>query len=230
MSESIAQQKIIVPPSVLFAKLAEPFPAKDIDWRAQQCGKAKSGKFWAMVLAYMDARAVMDRLDSVIGPNNWKDEYRLLDKGVICRLSLRIDGEWITKEDGSDETATEPFKGGISSALKRAAVKWGIGRYLYNLESTFATIVDRGAPGAKRAKTKDGEIFYWVPPQLPAWALPNSLETGAKEAENASRSRQGQSPDSKRKAPAGASHNQHHGARPANSQLSFNKTTHNTRR
>lgn len=58
--------------------------------------------------------------------------------------------------------------------MKRAAVQWGIGRYLYNLEEGFAqTSLDK-KQGWHRAKLKDGTGFYWSPPSLPGWAMPTS--------------------------------------------------------
>ena len=42
------------------------------------------------------------------------------------------DGEWIGKSDGADDSNIEAAKGGLSAALKRAAVQWGIARYLYH--------------------------------------------------------------------------------------------------
>ncbi|ECQ3618093.1 recombinase, partial [Salmonella enterica] len=63
---------------------------------------------------------------------------------------------------------------GRSGAMKRAAVQWGIGRYLYNLEEGFAqTSLDK-KQGWHRAKLKDGTGFYWLPPSLPNWAMPAS--------------------------------------------------------
>lgn len=150
--------------------LAKPFPAKDIEWRVGRCGEA-NGKVWAMVLAYLNARAVMDRLDEVVGPHMWRDRYWTEGKAVMCGLSIRVGDEWIEKVDGAEETDIEAVKGGLSGALKRAAVKWGIGRYLYNLEEGFANVVPQSRE-ANFAKTKEGKAFYWLPPELPDWALP----------------------------------------------------------
>lgn len=161
-----------------FAALALPFPEEDIEWRIAQAGKKGNGQVWATCLAYVSARAIMSRLDQVCGPSNWKASYSFIpgsqgmDPGVICQLSIRVNGEWVTKEDGAEQTDVESFKGGISSALKRAGSVWGIGRYLYGLETGFARIVDRGTKGAKYGQTKDKDPFYWVPPNLPSWALP----------------------------------------------------------
>lgn len=150
-------------------QLREPFAAKDIEWRLQSCGE-KNGAIWAMCLAYVTARAIQDRLDEVCGPENWKNEYtKAPDSGILCGISIRCGEEWVTKWDGAENTDVEAVKGGLSGALKRAAVQWGIGRYLYNLEEGFATVSDRGE---YRGQTKDKKPFKWSPPALPAWALP----------------------------------------------------------
>lgn len=156
-----------------FTKFLIPFPESHIEWRLAQCGKKNDGGVWGTCLAYIQARAIMDRLDEVAGPARWKAEYSFIGTaGVICKLSVKVENEWVTKEDGAEATDIEPFKGGISGALKRAAVLWGIGRYLYDLESGFIQEVDKKATGARYGKTKDGAQFYWIPPRLPAWALP----------------------------------------------------------
>lgn len=116
--------------------LAKEFPREAIHWRAQTL--TKSGDK-ALALAYLDARDVMDRLDEVCGPENWQDEYVESVKGrVICRIGIKVGDEWIWKSDGAGDTAVEGEKGGISDAYKRAAVKWGIGRYLYRLDAVWA--------------------------------------------------------------------------------------------
>ena len=162
--------------------LAVPFKEDELEWRVAKCGKDNKG-FWADVLAYVQARAIMDRLDEVCGPENWRASYRFEGGGVICKLEIRVHQmignftgthEWLSKEDGSELTEFEAFKGGISGALKRAAVPWGIGRYLYSLEVGSAVIVDSTHKLRRWGKTKNNEEFFWVPPRLPSWALPPS--------------------------------------------------------
>lgn len=120
----------------LFQQLAAPFAPEAVSWRAQSLTRDKTK---AMALAYIDARDVMDRLDAVVGPANWQDTYTETAKGrLICTLSLRVNEEWISKSDGAGNTDVEGDKGAISDALKRAAVKWGIGRYLYDIEAPWA--------------------------------------------------------------------------------------------
>lgn len=132
--------------------LAAPFPDAAISWRVgstnidRQTGKPRGDKKPSgIALAYIDARDVQNRLDTVCGVANWSDKYVETEKGrIICTLSIRIDGEWIAKSDGAGDSDVESEKGAISDALKRAAVKWGIGRYLYDMESPWVELEARG--------------------------------------------------------------------------------------
>lgn len=156
-------------------RLRDPLPPEDIEWRVQTAGE-KNGKPWARVLAYVTNRAMMNRFDEVVGPENWRNEYREgPGGGILCGLSVRVfhplnpEGEWVTKWDGAENTDVEAVKGGLSNAMKRAAVQWGIGRYLYELEEGWANVHDGGRFSAR---TKDGKWFKWDPPLLPEWAIP----------------------------------------------------------
>jgi len=164
-------------------RLAEPFPADDIHWRVGSASKKKPS---ATVLAYLDARNVMDRLDEVFGPAGWKDEYtKGPDGGVLCRLSAYVGDQWVSKEDGAENTAVEAIKGGYSGALKRAAVKWGIGRYLYALDAVWLPIKEGWPPDGVTtvsAKTPSGGWGYIVIPPLPKWALPRDGAVAPQEA------------------------------------------------
>lgn len=125
----------------IFDKLAAPFDPSEIDWRV---GSTDADKKRGMALAYIDARAVMDRLDTVVGPAGWQCKYTMGEGKTVCELSVKCDGEWITKSDGAGNTDFEAEKGALSDAFKRAAVRWGIGRYLYNLASPWVPIESRG--------------------------------------------------------------------------------------
>lgn len=148
----------------LIEELAKPFPAEDIEWRV---GATNKDKTKGVALAYLTARAVMNRLDDVLGPENWQDAYQVIPgsandtKGYLCTISIRIGDRWVDKQDGADESNMESIKGGISDAFKRAAVKWGVGRYLYNLPNEWVPIEGYGS------SYKLSRI-----PNLPAWALP----------------------------------------------------------
>ena len=161
--------------SIDLAKLAEPFPPWDLEWRVGQVSKRGTS---ATLLAYITSRAVMDRLDEVVGPANWRDQYTQGPLGgVLCGLSIRIGDEWVTKWDGADNSKIEAIKGGLSGALKRAAVKWGIGRYLYKLETRYHPIrqgwAERGGVNVTGQGRNPGHVQI---PQLPNWAMPKPGE------------------------------------------------------
>jgi len=111
---------------MLFAE----FPKEAISWRAQQVKKDGST---AMALAYIDARDVMDRLDSVIGAGEWQCDYPHAGTKTVCRIGIKVGDEWIWKSNGAGDSDIEAEKGALSDAFKRAAVLWGIGRYLYDM-------------------------------------------------------------------------------------------------
>jgi len=125
----------------------------------------------ALAAAYIDVRAVMQRLDSVFGVGGWKDAYQLVNGGsVVCTLSVKVDGEWVEKTDvGSPSEQPDDgdkLKAAFSDALKRAAIKLGIGRYLYKLPRQW---VDFDAQKKQFVQT----------PALPAWALPAAKQPTA---------------------------------------------------
>jgi hypothetical protein len=114
--------------------LAEAIPREHI--RKLEKTSKKTGK--TAYIDYITARVVMNRLDKVLGPPNWYDTYNVLPDGsIMCTLFLRINGEWIGKADVGTESDIEGEKGAFSVALKRAAVKWGIGRELYRDGTAF---------------------------------------------------------------------------------------------
>jgi hypothetical protein len=119
--------------AAVLSALTAPFTKDEIKFRPG----AISGNR-ALALPYVDARVIMDRLDAVLGAANWSDDYQFLEGGsVLCRLSIRLGDEWVCKADvgGQSEQPDDGdrHKAAVSDALKRAAVKFGIGRYLYRL-------------------------------------------------------------------------------------------------
>lgn len=154
-----------------FDKLKGPFYADEVEWRIQRSGLSH-GRPWGFALCYVTNRAIQSRLDSVFGPENWSNQFTSgPNGGLLCGISVRIGKDWVTKWDGADNTDIEEVKGGLSGAMKRAAVQWGIGRYLYELDATFALFSDDGTYTAKI----EGKKYKWNPPELPKWALPSEL-------------------------------------------------------
>ena len=129
-------------------ELAQPFSPEDLDWRVQVTNKEKTK---GMAVPYVTSRAIQDRLDNVVGAENWRNEFRVWQESgdahaQLCGLSLYLEerGEWVTKWDGAENTDIESVKGGLSDAMKRAAVQWGIGRILYWLPRIWVNVEPRG--------------------------------------------------------------------------------------
>lgn len=141
--------------------LTAPFPADAVHWLPLA---VKGDK--ALACAYLDARAIMQRLDSVFGVGGWSDAYEIVAGGsVVCTLSVKVDGEWVSKTDvGSPSEQPDDgdkLKAAFSDALKRAAVKLGIGRYLHRQPRQW---VDYDSQRRQFVRV----------PTLPAWALPGA--------------------------------------------------------
>lgn len=140
-------------------KFGEFFEPTEIKWKPQTVRENR-----ALALCYVDARVIMDRLDEVVGVGNWMDHYERLDNDTVkCTLKVRIGDTWIEKEDvgGVSEQPDEGdrTKAAFSDALKRAAVKFGIGRYLYRMPQQWVDF----DPKTKR---------FVNTPTLPNWAIP----------------------------------------------------------
>lgn len=146
--------------------LAAPFAANEIRWKPQTVSGNR-----ALAICYIDARAVIDRLDEVLGVDGWSDSYHQLSDGsTVCTLRVKIGDTWIAKQDvGSPSEQPDEgdrHKAAFSDALKRAAVKLGIGRYLYRLPKQWA---DWDSQKKQFART----------PSLPASALPTAKPMAA---------------------------------------------------
>lgn len=84
---------------------------------------------------YVKVQAVEDRLDAVLGPDGWECSFRTLASegtlaAVECTLTLRVGDRETSKADAGEANFEEPFKAAYSDALKRAARRFGVARYL----------------------------------------------------------------------------------------------------
>lgn len=134
---------------VNLSKLKEPFDASSVRWRVGSTNKKaverKTGDKYAkptkgIALCYIDARDVENRLDMVVGAENWSTRYEYHGNTCVCYLTVN----GVTKANGSGDTAVEAEKGAISKAFVRAGSSWGIGRYLYNAENVWVDLDEYG--------------------------------------------------------------------------------------
>ena len=133
--------------------LLAPFPAAQIGWRV---GARTKQKDKGQALPYIDARDVQTRLDEVVGAENWQVSFSAAPHGtgVLCSISIHIDDRWVIKQDGgqqdkdsdgdSDKNTLDSVKGALSDSFKRAAVMWGIGRYLYGYDTPWVALKNEG--------------------------------------------------------------------------------------
>lgn len=96
-------------------------------WRVQS-----SNQWGASCVAYIDARDVQDILDDVCQPQNWQVSYEEHKGNLFAKIGILIDGQWVWKSDCGVESNVEKQKGEASDSFKRAAVMWGVGRFLYS--------------------------------------------------------------------------------------------------
>lgn len=135
--------------------LSEPFAASAIRFRID--GRPRNGK--VRILTYVDARLVARRLSQV--DLNWSGEpsfpgyskedgiglaqglpvvYHLTVKGVT-RTDVGQIGPALFGENKGDFVADDKHvKMAVSDALKRSAVLFGVGGYLYDLGNTYAEV------------------------------------------------------------------------------------------
>ena len=122
--------------------LHEPVQPDEVKWRQARYDKPNGH---VKMLAYVDARYVMDVLDNTVGSENWENEYIEIKGRIFCKLTIRLpSGKTVSKMDCGTETDIEAEKGAVSDALKRVAVLFGIGRDLYSMGDHFAETNDRG--------------------------------------------------------------------------------------
>jgi hypothetical protein len=137
-----------------YDRLRFPFLTDQLSWRVGATNakrKKPEEPFKGIPLAYIDARDVMERLDDVLKPENWQCRYIEQGAKTVCEIGVNIGAvdekarlEWVWKADGAGDTDMEAEKGALSDAFKRAAVRWGVGRYLYGLKSGWIEIEQRG--------------------------------------------------------------------------------------
>jgi len=139
--------------------LKRPFPVSQISWRV---GATTRDKAKGIALAYIDARDVMRRFDEVFGLL-WQARYSHAEGKTICEIGVWFNDQWLWRAGGAGDTDIEAEKGAISDAFKRAAVLWGVGRYLYELPNEWVLLDD----GGKKLKQT---------PNLPTWATPEGFD------------------------------------------------------
>jgi hypothetical protein len=121
MSKEISNTQLI--------ELRKPMSLK---WRVQRA-MPKDNPTTVIMVGYIDARDIQDRLDDVVGMGNWQTKYYECKGKQFCEIGIRVGDEWVWKADSGTESQTEKQKGETSDAFKRAAVHWGMNRQAYQV-------------------------------------------------------------------------------------------------
>lgn len=124
--------------------LREPIPYQ---WRVQS--KTKTGKL--MCSPYVDARDVMNRLDEVCV---WEVRYAHVADTIMATITIHTDNETFERADfgqrietnTQDQMYDQAIKSASSDAFKRAAVAWGVGRFLYDMDMVWIDGDQNGRP------------------------------------------------------------------------------------
>lgn len=133
------------------AHLRRPFTAAAVKFKVQAVWP-KDEPTGGLIVSYIDARLAIERLNMIV-PHLWFDAYRAVGSNQMW-CDLTIDG--ITRSDVGEGTG----KGLVSDALKRAAVKFGVGVSLYAIPKT---ILDQSSGHLKRRKTREGLTLELTP-------------------------------------------------------------------
>ena len=118
-----------------------------------ECRVSRITEKGVVLLLYKTARTDADLLDDAFGPENWTNDFKIVDGVLYGGIGIRFPGKdsFVWKWDAGTESNTEAEKGRASDAFKRAGFKWGLGRELYSAPFTFIP--------AARCNIQNGKCF-----------------------------------------------------------------------
>lgn len=133
-----------------------------------------SGRKTCRFLAHIDSSLVVERLHEV--DPAWSAEYERLGSSVsewtanqhatVCRLTVR----GVTREEIGYGGRTEPMKAAYSDALKRAALRFGVGAYLRDsgwefwMDAQIKDATGRQHDAYTVKRTQSGEVVGYLKP------------------------------------------------------------------
>jgi hypothetical protein len=146
-----------------WSALAAPLPPTAIQWRQDGRVVTRDGRHIARFVAFIGANTVYDRLDSVV-PGEWDLMLELLPNPAVeldedsnqgaCSFKARLQILGVIREDvGSGKD----YKQASTDAFKRVAVRFGIGRELYDYEHNW---VPMDGDGKFARPTEDPATVY----------------------------------------------------------------------
>lgn len=151
----------------ILAQLKNPFPPNLLKYRV---GATTKDKKKGIPLFYITSRDIFTRLDQVVGFGNWKKVTEIVrDEGKTVyaktTIFIKIDNEWIGRDGIGSPSQAESEKGAESDSVKRAAIAWGIGRYLYYLPNNLWSPINENKQFISDPRNS-----------LPKWAFPQEVK------------------------------------------------------
>jgi len=135
--------------------LAAPFREADVSWVVVATSNKNTPQMTELWAPYLEADPIIDRLDEVLGPDGWSLDIEAVgERGAICRLTILGVMKAGAGQIAADQKTDQPFKAAATDALKRAAVLFGIGRYLHKVQNEWRKPTAEGARPKRGAGPK----------------------------------------------------------------------------
>lgn len=120
--------------------MSAPTSPEEVEWKVQTSPKSsdKQGKYWAIYVPYVDARALQKRLTKAY-QSMWSKITEHLGNNQY-RTTIYIgspDAPFISRDGMADGSDIEKTKGGESNSFKRAGVMFGFGTDLYSYPKIY---------------------------------------------------------------------------------------------
>lgn len=115
-----------------------------------ECRVSRCSEKGAVLLLYKTARTDADLLDETVGPENWVNDFKVVDGTLYGGIGVDYGRGYVWKWDAGTESNTEAEKGRASDAFKRAGFKHGIGRELYSAPFVFIPAAKCNIKSAER--------------------------------------------------------------------------------
>ena len=165
--------------------LAAPFKESDVSWVVVATSNKNTPQMTELWAPYLEADPIIDRLDQVVSPSGWGLDIEAVgDRAAICRLTILGVTKAGAGQIAADQKTDQPFKAAATDALKRAAVLFGIGRYLHKVQNEWRKPTADGARPKRGAAPKPAAAEPAAtasPPRpvpTPAEAPPPTLPAG----------------------------------------------------
>lgn len=176
------------------AILARGFRFDELEWKIQTSGVSPNTVgpgnpegVWARVVPYITSRAIVKRLIEAFGPGGFHIHLTPISLGNVHGMMAGIEARWPSghmthRQDVAEVSDIEAAKGAASGAIKRAAVQYEIGSYLYQSPDFYAVIGDSGPNrGFHKGKNGGKDVRYkWhLPAEATQWVAETSGTTSA---------------------------------------------------